>query len=101
MLERKDSKSKTFAAKKFTKKGLEGYFPEQRLIVDLVCCLTVYMKKNDITKKELAKRLGKKTKYVNKILDGENLTLKGLARILDALDVATLKELYHETAFLR
>jgi len=50
------------------------------------------MTQNKISQAELAKRLKVSQPYISKLLQGENLTLKSIAKITDALDYqATLQ----------
>ena len=50
-------------------------FIYEKLILDVSYELNNLMKKNSITKKELAKRMGVNPSYITKILGGENISL--------------------------
>ncbi|MBO9710469.1 MAG: helix-turn-helix transcriptional regulator [Caulobacter sp.] len=68
-------------------------YVEEALIADVQFEISKLMRRNGISKAELARRLGVSAPYVTQILgnEGANLTLKTVARVFDALgDVAVI-----------
>lgn len=60
--------------------------------------LVDYMQENDISKSELAGRLGVSHQYVSKLLSGqENLSLKSLTAINEKLDINCLESVFAES----
>jgi transcriptional regulator with XRE-family HTH domain len=47
--------------------------------------IKILMQKKGITKKELAKKMGVSPAYINKLLSGDGITLKSLAKVMVAL----------------
>jgi len=63
-------------------------FIAQGLLFDIFENILAIMKEKNITKAELAKRLGKSKSYVSRLFHGNsNLTILTLARIAKAIDV--------------
>lgn len=60
---------------------------QEELILEVTEALSQALKKEDITKKDLADRLGKSKGFVSQLLaGGRNLTLRTIADVADALD---------------
>jgi len=62
-------------------------FIVEGLKLDLATEIKKLMERKGVTKKELAQRMNVKPSYVNKILAGENMSLKVLGKVLGALEV--------------
>jgi transcriptional regulator with XRE-family HTH domain len=62
-------------------------FIYEGLILDIATQIKEIMKKKGVTKKQLAQRMNVKPSYITKILSGQNISLKTLAKILGALEV--------------
>ena len=61
-------------------------FNQEALILEVTEAICGYMEEHEITRVELAKRLGKTKGFVSQLLNGDrNLTLRTLADIVDAL----------------
>ena len=62
------------------------YIEQERLILDTTEQICAILNDQNISRKELAKRLGKSKSYISRILDGEkNITLRTLSDILSVL----------------
>ncbi len=59
---------------------------EEWLILQVSLHIDQLMKKHNVDRVELAKRLGTNTDYVVKLLDGSNMTLRQIADVMSALD---------------
>jgi transcriptional regulator with XRE-family HTH domain len=63
---------------------------QEELILDATETICMVMSENNISRSELAKRLGKSRAFVTQILSGgRNLTLRTLSDVADALDCRT------------
>ncbi len=68
------------------KKSQELIEQEEWLILQVCLHIEDLMEEQNITKKELSQRLNKSEKYVEKIIDGKNLTLYEIANIMYILN---------------
>jgi transcriptional regulator with XRE-family HTH domain len=67
--------------------GRSSEYEAERLILDTTEQLIETMKRNGITRTELARRIGKSKGHVSQLLNGErNMTLRTLAELAFALD---------------
>lgn len=65
----------------------ERLLAQERFILEVTERICAYMDKHNITRTELARRLGKSKGFVSQLLDGgRNLTLRTLADVSYALD---------------
>jgi transcriptional regulator with XRE-family HTH domain len=63
-------------------------FEVEGLLLDLNAQISSAMQLHDVSRSELAERLGTSRAYVTKLLDGqENMTLKTLVRVANALEM--------------
>jgi DNA-binding Xre family transcriptional regulator len=63
-------------------------FEVEGLLLDLNAQLSAAMQMRDVSRSDLADRLGTSRAYVTKLLDGqENMTLKTLVRVANALEM--------------
>ncbi len=67
------------------------YYLQEKLIFEITECIAEMMQKKNISRSELAKKLGRTKGYVTQLLNGNaNMTLKTVSDCLWALD-STLK----------
>ncbi|WP_025209562.1 helix-turn-helix domain-containing protein [Hippea sp. KM1] len=76
--------------------GLKGLLEEYKydadfiyegLILDISYQLKKLMEKKNMTKKQLAKKMGVKPSYITKIFSGSNISIKTIAKVLAALEI--------------
>lgn len=67
---------------------LRGEFAEEGFIAEVQYEISLMLKRNDVSRSELARRLGVSAAYVSQLLgdSGGNLTCRTIARIYSALD---------------
>jgi transcriptional regulator with XRE-family HTH domain len=64
-----------------------GSYNVEEAKIDIAEQISLAMQKQNVSKAELSRRLGKSRAYVSKILQGgANFTIESLVKILDALD---------------
>jgi transcriptional regulator with XRE-family HTH domain len=73
--------------KEFNQFGKDYEYILEGLKTFLAIQLKKLMKQKGISKKELAKKMGVSPAYVNKIFEGDNISLKVIAKVLVALDL--------------
>jgi len=62
-------------------------FIYEGLILDISYHLKKLMEKKNMTKKQLAEKMGVKPSYITKIFSGSNISIKTVAKVLAALEV--------------
>ena len=71
---------------KETKNAESRIDQQQWLILQVTLLIEELMEEKELTRKQLADRLGTNKSYVTQLLDGYNMTLKKVADVMSALD---------------